>query len=233
MTNAPVIALLCATQSEAAPILSHMQDTHITKAALLEYVCGTLEGMPVVLTCFGIAKTNAAMAAQIAVDRFGAQVIINPGTAGGLDEALDLIDLAVGTTYIHHDLDVKMMLEESYPFYPCGHFAADGGLLEAARFAATQTDRPVHFGPMVSGEVFVDDSNRSSILKRFAPTAVDMESASLAQTCFANGVPFISLRGITDTPLHDGWANYEVNRDAASQAAFEFTCQVLKAYLAE
>lgn len=229
---AAAIGVICATQSEVKPFLDVLDEKTVSKKALLEIHEGELAGVPVVVTCCGICKANAAMAAQILIDVYGVKAVVNAGTAGGMDPKIDLFDIAVGSSFAHHDVDSQMMLVDSYPFYPSGVFGAAPALLEAARVVSEDFERPVHFGAMVSGEQFVDDAQRDDIVDRHDPLSVDMESAAMAQVCFANEVPFVSVRGITDTAAHDGFGNYEVNRDQASKDACAFTVRLLEAYSA-
>ena len=49
---------------------------------------------------------------------------------------------------------------------------------------------------MVTGEVFVTDEGRQKIKEQFSPLTVDMETASIAHVCYANSIPFISIRSI-------------------------------------
>ena len=89
-------------------------------------------------------------------------------------------------------------------------------LLKAAK-KALENDKNVHFGRMVTGEQFITDEGRESIVERFAPLSVDMETAAIAQVCEAFGVPFIAVRSITDTAKHAGTENFEKNVKEAAK----------------
>lgn len=223
------IAIVCATKTEVTPFLEKLDMKACEKRALVEVYEGRIADTPVVLACCGVGKTNAAMVAQMLIDRYGADVIVNAGTAGGMDRSVGLFDMVVSSTCSHHDVDAQMVLMDSYPYYPSGVFKADEGLLLAAHRVAEGFDAPVHFGAMVSGEQFIDDECRDDVIARHDPLAVDMESAAMAQVCFANGAAFLSVRGITDTAEHDGFGNYEVNSAKASVLACDFTESLLKA----
>ena len=217
------VGIICATQSEVAPFLERLQDAQAEKKALFQFTRGTLDGVPVVVTCCGICKTNAAMVAQIMIDFFDVRAIVNAGTGGGMDPAVELFDVVVVTEFEHHDVDAFMMLVDSYPFYPSGVFQADEGLVQAAKRAAESFQGAVRYGKAVSGEQFISDEQRDAIVARCASLSVDMEGSSMAQVCYANGMPFIGVRAITDTAAHDGFGNYEANRDRASADASQFT----------
>lgn len=223
------LGIICATKTEAAPFIEKLDAKKTEHAALVDVHEGEFAGVPVVLACCGVGKTNAAMVAQMLIDRYGVDILVNAGTAGGMDPSLDLFDIVVGATFCHHDVDAQMVLVESYPYYPGGVFEANPVLLDAARDAADGFEAPVRFGAMVSGEQFIDDECRGDVIARHDPLAVDMESAAMAQACFANGVAFVSVRGITDTAEHDGFGNYEINSAKASVLACDFTESLVRA----
>ncbi|MDO4589922.1 MAG: 5'-methylthioadenosine/S-adenosylhomocysteine nucleosidase [Slackia sp.] len=222
------IGIVCATKTEVTPFVERLDHARVARHALVDVYEGVFAGVDVVLACCGVGKTNAAMVSQMLIDRYGVDTLVNAGTAGGMDPSLELFDIVVSTTCSHHDVDAFMVLVDSYPYYPSGVFAADEALVSAARAAAARATSPVKFGAMVSGEQFIDDTQRAGIMERHHPFAVDMESAALAQTCFANGVRFVSVRGITDTAEHDGFGNYEINNDRASRAACDFTALLIE-----
>ncbi|MFR4802469.1 MAG: hypothetical protein ACLT98_03520 [Eggerthellaceae bacterium] len=101
---------------------------------------GTFGGCDVVATCCGICKTNAAMAVQSMIDSYDVSCVIN-ARRGGMDPALDVFDIAVGTSFAHHDVDAQMMLVDSYPFYPSGVFADEKLLVQRARLRSLSSDR--------------------------------------------------------------------------------------------
>ena len=93
-------------------------------------------------------------------------------------------------------------------------FPVDEALMEHARFAVAdavlerclsegpclqQTPKIVVGGPGVSGSAFVDNAAfREYTFETFGARVLDMESAAVAQVAFANGVPFIAVRSLSD-----------------------------------
>jgi adenosylhomocysteine nucleosidase len=59
------------------------------------FLTGTIEHKPVVLFKSGISMVNAAMTAQLALDRFTVTTIAFSGIAGGVDPALEIGDVVV------------------------------------------------------------------------------------------------------------------------------------------
>ncbi len=85
----------------------------------------------------------------------------------------------------------------------------------------------VYFGRMVTGEAFISDDGRKEIMDAFNPLSVDMETGSIAQVCYANSVPFIAIRSITDTADHSGSEFFEMNCKEASKIAKEITAAII------
>ena len=62
----------------------------VTEKAMLKCHEGTIEKIPVVVLFSGVCKVNAAIAAQVLIDTFKCDRIINGGTAGGMDPCIRL-----------------------------------------------------------------------------------------------------------------------------------------------
>lgn len=93
-------------------------------------------------------------------------------------------------------------------------FPVDGALLAAARRAAAQTafdrctaaaaclehvPKAVVGGAGVSGSAFIDNAAfREYVFATFGARVLDMESAAVAHVAYANGVPFIAVRSLSD-----------------------------------
>lgn len=63
------------------------------------FLTGTLEGKPVLLMQSGVSVVNAAMNAQLALDRFTVKRIVFSGIAGGVDPALSIGDVVVAENW--------------------------------------------------------------------------------------------------------------------------------------
>ncbi|WP_226898477.1 5'-methylthioadenosine/S-adenosylhomocysteine nucleosidase [Mangrovicoccus algicola] len=92
-------------------------------------------------------------------------------------------------------------------------FPADPGLLDTARAVAAEMDfetciegaclgappEVVMGGNGVSGMAFLDNADfRDYVARTFEAQVVDMESAAVAQVAWANQVPFIAFRSLSD-----------------------------------
>ena len=223
------IGILCAGDREFAPFISCIKECKITEKAILKFYESRISNVDVVALFSGVCKVNAAIATQILIDTFQVDAIINAGTAGGMDKRLNLFDVAVSTEVAYHDV-VPHILTEFHPWMDSIYFQADADLLALVKSAVRKLgiENTVFYGCMVTGETFISDDDREYINERFAPLTVDMETASIAHVCYANNIPFISIRCITDTADHSGTGNFEENCEKASLIVKDITVAVLE-----
>ena len=221
--------IICASENELAPFLDDFQEHSVVEKAMLKIHIGKIGAHDIVLLYCGVCKVNAAIAAQIVIDDFNVDAIINAGVAGGMDRRLKILDTVVSTEVAYHDV-ASEILTEYHPWMKSVFFAADENLLKIAKNVAEriQTKGKIYFGRMVTGEAFISDDGRQEIMDAFNPLSVDMETGSIAHVCYANSIPFLAIRSITDTADHSGSEFFEMNCKEASRIAKDFTVEVIR-----
>ena len=124
----PRIAVVSAFAPELEILKGELQDRSKLSANGVEFATGTLEGHKVVLFLSGISVVNAAMTAQLALDRFAVKRIVFSGIAGGVDPSLSIGDVAVAERWGQY-LEMLFAREvdggwATMPFfeYPYGNF---------------------------------------------------------------------------------------------------------------
>ena len=207
--------MVFAGDSEVAPFLEQVHVTKKSGRAMLTFYEGTVGDREFVTLYTGVGKTNAAVAAQVLIDHFGVDCMINGGTCGGIREEVEVFDTIVAEGCFYHDLE-ETILTEFQPWLKTPCFPADRKMLETARRLQPQT--PLHFGLLVTGDRFLENQKqREEVLKRFpAALGADMESAAFAHVCYVNRVPFLSVRTVTDNGKQSGEAAFEENVEKAS-----------------
>lgn len=225
------IGILCADDREAAPFISMMKDCEATEKAMLKFHRGKISDVEAVVLFAGVGKTNAALAAQILIDSYACDAIINAGTAGGMDGCLEILDTVICTESAYYDVDPAILMENP-PFLKSASFRSDAGLVEAARKAVSQMDtgHSVYFGKMVTGDQFMGRDKREAVNRKLAPLSVDMETAAVAHVCHVNGIAFLAVRTITDTEQCSGIKYYEENCVRASQLTAGLVKAILGAF---
>lgn len=93
--DVPRTALMSAFPPEWEALQAGLEDAESETFKGITFVTGTLEGKPVVTFLSGVAMVNAAMSAQIALDRYDVERIVFSGIAGGVDPALSIGDVVV------------------------------------------------------------------------------------------------------------------------------------------
>lgn len=222
------IGIICAGDEELSSFLPLIKDCKTVDKAMLKFHIGRIAGMEVVALFSGVCKVNAAIGVQLLVDLFGADMIINSGTAGGMDPGLDIFDIVISTEVCYHDV-APDILTEFHPWMESVFFKADLKLISLSKTAVKKIrpDGKVVWGRMATGESFITDEGRLKINQEFSPLTVDMETASIAHVCYVNRIPFLSIRCITDTAEHSGLDNFDDNCAKASVIAKDITVALL------
>lgn len=177
-----------------------------------------------VMQC-GIGKVNAAVGAFALIEAFHPDIVINSGVAGGTGSEAKILDVVVGERVAYHDVWCGPCAErgciQGMPLY----FEAPAEVL-----AKIQESAHVKKGLIASGDMFVDNADELARIKGLYHDvlAVDMESAAIAQVCHIKGVPFISIRVVSDTPGEtDNTAQYEHFWDDAPLQTFHVLTQIV------
>ena len=223
------IGIICAVDVELNPFLSEITDLKESKKAMLRFYEGNIHGVETVAVSSGMGKVNAAIATQILIDTYKADYIINTGTAGAVSHKLKILDTAVSTECAYHDAD-KNLLVNRHPYMENCFFNSNEDLIRAAENAAKQTGliESTKFGRTVTGESFIEGEAKKQINELYEPLTTDMESAAVAHVCYTYGIPFISIRTVTDNASGNTRAELSANVEKASAKSAFLTIAVIK-----
>lgn len=211
-----LIAILSALPAEQAGLIELLQRPKKVTHASRDFWQGDLHGRPVVLALSKIGKVASAATACALIERFGAQRIVFTGVAGGVGSGVSVGDVVVATGFVQHDLDASPLFPRfEVPLYGRARFegdtvltaqlvAAARAVLASGQFNTVFPEAQVHHGLMASGDRFVSGAGESAALLAALAAAghealaVEMEGAAVAQVCHDYGVPFASVRTISD-----------------------------------
>jgi len=176
-----------------------MEKTEVVADKVL-YI-GKLYGREAVIAKSGIGKVNAALTTTIVCDRFHPEYVLNIGVAGGIgDTKTGDIVLARGIAYF----DVSVSDIDPVPFGKMGDdpllLETDPMLLEVAKRAIEKHGIGHIMGNIVSGDRFVVKmSTLHEIMKEIDDVvACEMEGMAVGMVCHKFGIPFLSIRGVSD-----------------------------------
>ena len=113
----PRIALFSAYEPEWKALLAVVETPVTFRERGIDFVTGRVEGREVVLVLSGVSMVNAAMTAQMAIDRFDLTAIVFSGIAGGVDPSLNIGDVVVADRWGQY-LDVILARETKDGYRP-------------------------------------------------------------------------------------------------------------------
>lgn len=177
-----------AMNNEAECVVSNLENAVESTLFGRRVVRGTLNGEDAFVVVSGVGKSNAAAAAQLAIQETGTKRILNLGVSGGLDPAMKVGEIYEVADAVQYDFDLVQingtemgtLNERDTPFIPC---KAEG------RFEAKT---------LGTGDRFNDSADDSALLKRLGASLRDMEGAAIAHVCETAGVEFVSYKCISD-----------------------------------
>jgi adenosylhomocysteine nucleosidase len=193
-----MIAIIGAMLEETNEVLKRMSRLHETTIDGCLFHQGTLNGKEVVVLLSGVGKVEAAISTVVCLKNFKIEGIINIGTAGGLRDEQEVLDVVVSTNAAYHDFDLSAFGEPSGLATSRYVFKADPGYIEA--FGKVIGTARHWIGTIVSGDQFVADPIHVAQIKKAFPEAicVEMEGAAIAHTASRFNVPFVILRSLSD-----------------------------------
>lgn len=218
-----MIGIICALSIEVEGLTQLLSNKKEETYAKMKYVCGTINGKEVVMTECGIGKVNAAMSAQVMIDHYNPDVIINSGIAGSVSRTLHIGDIVISEDCVQHDFDGTQMgdpkgliqyNDETRIDIPVNKEVANK-LLKACKDIK---DTNVVLGRIATGDIFVaEKAMRSAIAKEFSALACEMEGGAVAQVCYRNDTPCAVLRCISDDFDENEFMNFMEFRFLAAE----------------
>ena len=227
-----MIGIIGAMDSEVEALFAQMSSKEKINLNNLVFYKGKLFDKDVVIVKCGIGKVNAALCTQLLILNFKVSKVINTGIAGAVGAGLKIYDFVVSDAAVYHDFDVQFFGYKpgQVPGMP-EQFEADKALADAAVSAFAKTslscDHKITRGLIASGDQFIAVGEKKAfIVNTFKPQCVEMEGCAIAQACFANKVPFVIIRCMSDTA--DDSVKETYSEDTASKLSSTFLMEVIK-----
>ena len=235
------ILIACAMQEEAEPFLGVLDAARSDATDSPQvpqgfrgpttFHAGTLMGVPIVVTVTGIGMTNAALAMTLALSQMEPRAVVFAGTTGGLGQNVHLGDVVVADSALYHDADASAFgyTPGQIPQMPV-LYEADVPLVAKAESSLRATGIVFHAGQVSSSNSFVSGSQVEPVRGRFPDVlAVDMETSAGAQVCWSFGVPWVSLRAVSDLCDPNAGEVFDASAPPAYQRSFEATLALISA----
>lgn len=198
-----MLGIIGAMDEEVEQLKKNMTEIQVKKKASMDFYQGKIGGKDAVVVRSGIGKVNAGICAQILVDDYRVDGIVNTGIAGSLRAEINIGDIVISTDAVQHDMDAVAF---GYPMgqiprMDCLSFVADEKLCRIAEESCKRVlpELGIFHGRIASGDEFVAKKERKdAILKEFDAYCCEMEGAAIAQAAYLNKIPFVIIRAISD-----------------------------------
>lgn len=225
------VAVIGAMEQEVEALRLVINSPQTIIIANSEYTEGTYAGHDVVLLKSGIGKVNAAMSTAILLHHFKPDAVINTGSAGGFDTALEVGAIVISDEVRHHDVDVTAFGYEmgQVPQLPAA-FISDVKLRKLAEEAVEELGQhQFATGLIATGDSFMSDPERVESVRRHFPhmKATEMEAAAVAQVCHQFEVPFVVIRALSDIAGKESSISFEEFLPTAAKHSTEIVLQVI------
>ena len=217
-----MIGIIGAMRVEVESIKSKITDAKSEVICGAEYVSGKLCGREVVIAQCGIGKVFAAVCANTMILRYGVTKIINTGVAGTLSERVGILDFAISSAVVQHDMDTTAIGDA--PGLISGinvvEISASESLCALAERVAVAQGKNCVRGIIASGDQFISNRDKKMYIRdTFSAIACEMEGAAIGHVCYLAGVEFIIIRCISDSATGDAEMEYpEMVSRAAEQS---------------
>ena len=216
-----MIGIIGAMEDEVAELKKSMEIEEVVSAASLSFCRGKLSGKEVVVVRSGIGKVNAAVCAQILVDRFGVDVI-------------DIGDIVISTDAVEHDMDASTFGDPvgQIPQMDTFSFPADEKLVKLAKEVNEKANPDIRTwtGRIVSGDQFVSSSEKKEqLISLFDAKCTEMEGAAIAHTAYLNKISCVIIRAISDKADNSASVDYP----AFEAAAIRHSVRLIEALVPE
>jgi adenosylhomocysteine nucleosidase len=229
-SDAP-IAIVVAMDSELVHLYKLATVEHEEKDGVWLDRFATIGGLPVVMTKCGIGLIAAAAATERVIDRHRPRAVLNFGCAGAHRRDIMPGDLIIGDRVVHHSkMHILATGEEHYTGF--GYFVGDEKVesaeitsdpkwLLAASEAAKKyvpddwavavgwpSEVPhrsplVYTGAVASADIWTQELERLDLLhSRHTSLCEDMEAAAIGQVATLHGVPFFTVKDISNNEYH-------------------------------
>lgn len=216
------IGIIAAMEEEKDAIKNIMENIKESKIYELTFIEGTINDRECVLVESGVGKVNSSRTAQIMIDKYEIEYIINVGSAGSATDELRIGDIVIGKKIIQHDFDITAFGHNKGYISNIGeHIISDEQLVKKFEKIIKEINNKeikIKVGTIATGDIFCTEIKmKNKIKEKFQADAIEMEAASIAQVCYLDKIPFIILRSISDTPNGKNKITFEQYLELASK----------------
>ena len=228
-----MIGIIAAESKEMNEIKKLMKNIEEKDLFNLQFFTGIIEEAECVLVECGEGKVNAARTTQIMIDNFKIDKLVNVGSAGAINEYLNVKDVVIADKLVQYDFDISGLGYEKGEICNIGKYIyCDKTLVEECKKAIENIENEsykVVIGTIATADSFCDKPEIAKMVrKEFNAECVEMEGAAVAQVCYLDKIPFLVIRGISDTPNGNNKIDFRKYLEIASKQSAKILQNLIK-----
>jgi len=181
----PAVGLVAALRREVAALLAGLQGRRRERSGGVVICTGTLRGVKVALAVTGMGERRARLGTQLLLARQRPSAVLSLGFAGAL-----VMELPAGSLVVPERLRLELRPESREP-----DPELRGRVLAAVQEAGL---RPRGGASVTAASMVSAPEARAALGRRCGADVVDMEGYWVAREAAAAGIPFVSVRAVSD-----------------------------------
>ncbi len=227
-----MIAIMVAMDCEREAVEQIVENKKNITNMNQDYIIGTIADKEVIVATCGIGKVISAINTAKILENYDIELVINIGTAGGINKDANIADVIVASRVTYHDFDLYS-IDGTYPSFDNNYytFDTDKNLTELAYNVIKSDDYNVFVKPLVSGDAFISSKEKVAYIQKHFPEAYgcDMEACSIAHCCHEYRKKFLVIRSFSDIVTKKGnELDFNEYKFIASKRAAQFSKQIIE-----
>lgn len=234
------IGVICAIPQELTHLLALLDAECRVQIGDIEFSCGLIDDVSVVLVGAGMGKVNAALVTTLLVDRFDCSSVLFSGVAGGLDPGLAIGDIVIADRVVQ--IDAGLVAAERLSVYQAGHvesinptrelgYSVTPELLERVRGSLSSLALPAArlvYGLVLTGDQYLHcEVTRARLYREYGGLAIEMEGGAVAQVCQRFSVPWLIVRALSDLAGSDALQDFAAFAEQVAESSAAVVRQLL------
>ncbi len=216
------VGIVVAMDEEFEAVENKMKDIQTKQIYNLRFTIGKIGKKECILVKSGVGKVHSARTTQVMIDNFDLEFIVNVGAAGSVNDMLQIGDVVIGKEVVQHDFDITAFGHSKGYITGVGNsIKCDEKLVEKLKETVKngpERQYQIKLGVVATGDIFCEDiAMKNKIRAKFDADVVDMECGAIAQVAYLDGIPFIVIRSVSDTPDGKNANTFDQNLKLASK----------------
>jgi adenosylhomocysteine nucleosidase len=195
------VVVIISADGEWNAIKSMYPEAKYEESVFGELFEATIEQRTLTFFHGGWGKVSAAASAQLVIDQYHPDLIVNLGTCGGFQDRIELGTIILVEKTIIYDI-VEQMTDANEAI---NHYSVKLDLSWLPRITPT----PVARGLLVSADRDIIVSDIAGLTEKYDAVAADWESGAIAWVAQKNSQRLLILRGVSDLVGEDGGEAYD------------------------